>query len=154
LGYIYIILIAILPTTVQGDKFRELDKVKGLIDYYLTISTARKILLARGAVGGIMALLIFLMTLPLAIFSGLTLYGILATILAMMMVFLQGYTTWYGYAMLGGLLGLVIMALLILIIIFGQLEIWIFLAIMLLVYLAPGALAVLGAGKDREKIVG
>lgn len=154
-GYLPVFLIILLPTAIQTDKFRRIDKAKGLIDYYLIISSARKILLARGVIGAVMGLMILLISLPAVVLVGgwiYLAYPALAVLLAFIYILGQGYSIWYGYNGLSAIFAIAIMIGVIVAIKFPG-DILLILIIMLASYGATGILAVIYAERDREAIV-
>lgn len=154
-GYLPILLIVLLPTTIQSDKFRRIDKVKGLIDYYLVMLSARELLLARSLVGGLMGLTIFLISLPAVILADGWIYLkylILAIFFTSIYITVEGYSTWYGRRDISVILALMIV--ICIIVMMGSRTNIFFISIIAFTgYGSVGTWAIFNAEKDRERII-
>ena len=149
-------LIILLPTVIQSDKFRRIDKVKGLIDYHLVTSSAKDILLTRGIIGAAMGVIVLIILTPLVLLSGnldILTYMAISVIFAFTYILLQGYITWYGYNRdISTILFIVVMAVIFLSKTFPENTHLVPLAIFS-IHGVAGILALFFAENDREAII-
>jgi hypothetical protein len=155
LNYLPILLIVTVPLFIQSDKFRRIDKSKGLIDYFLVISNARTILLIRGLTGGLIGTIILLLSLPAIIIIGgwsYILCAIAAIVWTIACILVEGYCIWYRYDKLSSIFTIAIMFGVIIAINFPKFDLLVF-TILFISFVISGILALFYAEKDKEKIL-
>lgn len=155
LNYLPILLIVTVPLFIQSDRFRRIDKSKGLIDYFLVISSARAILLIRGLTGGLIGTIILLLSLPAIIIIGgwsYLLFAIAAVVWTTAYILVEGYSIWYRSDKFSSIFTVAIMFGVIIAINFPQLDFLVF-TVLFISFVISGILALFYAEKDKEKIL-
>ena len=92
LGQYLTIFILLVPYSIQNNRFKR----KILLDYHFVTSNAREILLIRGGMGAVMALLLFILLAP-AIFlaGGSLIYSAISVLTVFFLIIQRGYASWY-----------------------------------------------------------
>ncbi|MDK2906693.1 MAG: hypothetical protein PWQ66_654 [Petrotoga sp.] len=155
LNYLPILLIVTVPLFIQSDRFRRIDKSKGLIDYFLVISSARAILLIRGLTGGLIGTIILLLSLPAIIIIGgwsYLLFAIAAVVWTTAYILVEGYSIWYRSDKFSSIFTIAIMFGVIIAINVPQLDFLVF-TVLFISFVISGILALFYAEKDKEKIL-
>ncbi|PNR92967.1 hypothetical protein HWHPT5561_03215 [Petrotoga sp. HWH.PT.55.6.1] len=155
LNYLPILLIVTVPLFIQSDRFRRIDKSKGLIDYFLVISSARAILLIRGLTGGLIGTIILLLSLPAIIIIGgwsYLLFAIAAVVWTTAYILVEGYSIWYRSDKFSSIFTVAIMFGVIIAINFPQLDFLVF-TVLFISFVISGILSLFYAEKDKEKIL-
>jgi hypothetical protein len=155
LNYLPILLIVTVPLFIQSDRFRRIDKSKGLIDYFLVISSARAILLIRGLTGGLIGTIILLLSLPAIIIIGgwsYLLFAIAAVVWTTAYILVEGYSIWYRSDKFSSIFTIAIMFGVIIAINVPQLDFLVF-TVLFISFVISGILSLFYAEKDKEKIL-